>query len=168
MSKLYIVMAAVFFLSGCASNTYPVTYATDPEGAELFCNGVGQGDFTPLTLYYTLDKETKERGTLNTVQCEARWRSGVTAQANSQFNLGEFPNGVIVTIPRPNAEGYAADAEYALKIRQFKYQLAKDRAAANAKIWKDLNQTIKDATPKTTRTNCYGVFGGVNCTSTSY
>jgi len=167
MSKLYIAMTVVVFLSGCASNQYSVTYATDPGGAQLYCGGTAKG-YTPVTLYYTLDKETKERGVLNTVPCGVKWVSGATAQTNRQFNLKEFPNGVLTTTPRPNVEGYAADAEFALKVQQFKYQQAQDAAAANAQAWKDLNKAIKDATPKSTYTNCYGTYGGVNCTSTSY
>ena len=42
------------------------------------------------------------------------------------------------------------------------------QAAENQKAWSDLNQAIKDATPKTTQTNCYNTFGGVNCNSTTY
>lgn len=167
MSKFHIMTAVVIFLTGCASNQYSVTYATDPSGAQLYCGGVAKG-YTPVTLYYTLDKETKERGVLNTVPCGVKWASGATAQTNRQFSLSEFPKGVMTTTPRPNVEGYSQDAEFALKVQQFKYQQAQDAAAAKAQAWKDLNQAIKDATPKSTYTNCYGTYGGMNCTSTSY
>lgn len=65
-SKLYIALLAVAAISGCASNQYSVTYASEPAGAQVYCNGVAKG-YTPVTLYYTLDEETKNRGVLNRV-----------------------------------------------------------------------------------------------------
>ena len=165
--KLLLVCSVTALVSGCASNKYSVTYDSNPKGAEVFCNGQSYG-YTPVTLYYTLDKQTKKNGVLRTSPCGVKWASGASGPSNIVFDLKEFPNGVITTTPRPDVDGYATDAEFALKVQQFKYQQAQDAAAANAQAWKDLNQAIKDATPKSTYTNCYGTYGGVNCASTSY
>jgi hypothetical protein len=67
-----------------------------------------------------LDKETKARGVLNTVPCGVKWASGATAEADRQIPIDKFSNGVMVTIPRPNVEGYTLDAEFALKVREFR------------------------------------------------
>lgn len=125
MSKLCMAMAVVFFLSGCASNKYPVTIASNPSGAEVFCNGKSFG-YTPVTRYFELDEATKNYGYLRTCQWQLRWASGATASANNVYNLSEFPNGVIWTTPRPNVEGYTVDAEFALKVRTMQ---ANERAA---------------------------------------
>lgn len=70
-------------------------------------------------------------------------------------------------------EAQAAQAE-----QQRAYIAAQQEQAAAAKkaqamenfnqVINGLNQAIKDTTPKSTYTNCYGTYGGVNCTSTSY
>lgn len=130
MKKIFslIALGITAVLSGCASNQYAVTYNSDPEGAQLYCGGVAKG-YTPVKLYYTLDEETKKRGYLNTVPCSVKWVSGATAQANRQFSLTQFPNGVINTVPRPNVNGYSQDAEFALKVKNMK---ANQQAAAAA------------------------------------
>ena len=116
-SKICITLLAVAVISGCASNQYSVTYASDPAGAQVYCNGVAKG-YTPVTLYYTLDEETKNRGVLNTVPCGLKWVSGATARANSQFSLSQFPNGVITTTPRPNEPNAHIDHSFALQLQQ--------------------------------------------------
>lgn len=65
---------------------------------------------------------------LNTVPCGVKWASGATAEADRQIPIDKFPNGVMVTIPRPNVEGYTLDAEFALKVRM----MEADERAANA------------------------------------
>lgn len=155
----------LIILSGCSSNQYAVTYATDPSGAQLYCNGKAYG-YTPVTLYYTLSKENKEKGTLNTAPCGVRWASGATAQANNRFNLNQFPKGVQTTMSRPNVGGYAVDAEFALKVQQFKHQQAQDAAAAQQRTMdsiNNLNRQLRDNRTKTT--TCTEVYGSVVCTT---
>ena len=129
MNRLSFIFIAISFLtiSGCASNQYAVTYNSDPEGAQLYCGGVAKG-YTPVTLYYTLDEDTKQRGYLNTVPCSVKWVSGASAEAGRQFSLSQFPNGVINTVPRPNVSGYSQDAEFALKVKN----MQANQRAANA------------------------------------
>lgn len=119
MSKFKIILTMVVFsfITGCASNQYSVTYASEPSGAQVYCNGVAQG-YAPVTLYYTLDDETKKKGVLNTVPCGVKWVSGAAARANSQFNLNQFPSGVITTSPRPNEPNAHVDHSFALQLKQ--------------------------------------------------
>lgn len=82
------------------------------------------------------------------------------------WDLHKFPDGVMQALQRPSGDGYSKDVEFSLKVQQMKNQNAQAQAAANA--WSDLNKAIKGATPKSTYTNCYNTFGGVNCNSTTY
>ncbi|SEI42845.1 hypothetical protein [Nitrosomonas eutropha] len=165
MNKFHIVMVAVIFLSGCASNQYAIQFDSNPQGAMLVCDGKNWG-YTPTTLYLPKEK-TKDQSELNLSGCTATWVSGAKNRYGT-VPLNQYPDSVRITAPRPNAPNLEADMNFALKVQQFKYQQAQDAAAANAQAWKDLNHAIKDATPKSTYTNCYGTYGGVNCTSTSY
>ncbi len=113
--KIFLTIGVLHLVTGCVSNQYSVTYASDPSGAQLYCNGVAKG-YTPVTLYYTLDKETKKNGILNTQPCGVKWVSGASGWSNTVFDLNQFPNGVITTTPRPDVEGYSQDAEFALKV----------------------------------------------------
>jgi hypothetical protein len=129
MSDFKIILAAAIFslITGCSSNQYSVTdvsenqysvtYASEPPGAEIYCNGVAKG-YAPVTLYYTLDDDAKKRGVLNTVPCGVKWVSGATARANSQFDLNQFPNGVISTVRRPNEPNAHVDHSFALQLKQ--------------------------------------------------
>jgi len=40
--------------------------------------------------------------------------------------------------------------------------------AQKEKAWDDINRSLEKMAPKTTNTNCYNTFGGINCTSTTY
>lgn len=102
-----------------------MTYASDPSGAQVYCNGISQG-YTPVTRYFLLDKETKARGVVTTIPCDVKWVSGASARANREFSLSQFPNGVTTTVTRPRGEGHSQDAEFALKVRSVK---ASERAA---------------------------------------
>lgn len=165
MSKFHIVMVVVIFLSGCASSQYAIQFDSSPQGAALVCDGKNWG-YTPETLYIP-KKNIKGQAELNLSGCTATWVSGAQNRYGT-VPLTQYPDSVRITAPRPNAPNLEQDMNFALKVQQFKYQQAQDAAAANAQAWKDLNQAIRDATPKSTYTNCYGIYGGVNCTSTSY
>ncbi|MDT8370730.1 MAG: hypothetical protein RQ783_01915 [Gammaproteobacteria bacterium] len=165
MNKLYIAIVTMIFLSGCASNQYAVEFDSTPQGAVLVCDGKNWG-YTPETLYLPKEK-IQGQSELNLSGCTATWVSGAQNRYGT-VPLNQYPDGVRITAPRPDAPNLEQDMNFALKVQQFKYQQARDQAEANAQAWKDLNQAIKDATPKSTYTNCYDTFGGVNCTSTSY
>ncbi|TPE46722.1 PEGA domain-containing protein [Maribrevibacterium harenarium] len=136
-SKIFITLFTAAVISGCASNQYSVTYASDPAGAQVYCNGEAEG-YTPVTLYYTLDEETKNRGVLNTVPCRLNWVSGASAKANSQFSLSEFPNGVITTTRRPNEPNAHIDHSFALQLEQNRQmnQVLQNTQAIQAEQWR--------------------------------
>jgi hypothetical protein len=130
-TKILFCAAIIFLLGGCASNQYPVTYDTDPKGAQLYCNGVAQGH-TPVTLYYDIDSERRKRGVLWIAPCSVKWVSGASVEPTDSaipIDLVKFPNGVVTTVPRPNVDGYSQDAEFALKVMSLK---ATERAANTA------------------------------------
>jgi len=158
---LYLSLV-IFLLTGCASG-YKITYNTEPKGASVICNGTNEG-YSPVTLNYSLNEQNKQIGSMNTVPCAAIWSSGVKKGFSNTWDLNKFPDGVMQTLQRPSGDGYSQDVEFALKVQQMKNA----QKAANAQAWRNLNQAIKDATPKSTYTNCYNTFGGVNCNSTTY
>jgi hypothetical protein len=162
-----IYLFLISFLSGCASSGYNITYNTEPGGASVICDGTNKG-YSPVTLIYSPNKETKKLGAMKTSPCTAVWSSGARETFTNTWDLNKFPDGVMQTLPRPNVDGYAQDAEFALKVKQMKNQQAQAQRAENAKAWSNLNKAIKDATPKTTNTNCYNTYGGVSCNSTTY
>lgn len=165
MSKFHIITVVVIFLSGCTSSQYAIQFDSTPQGAALACNGKNWG-YTPETLYIP-KRNIKDRTELNLSGCTVTWVSGAQNRYDT-VSLAQYPDGVRITAPRPDAPNLEQDMKFSLKVQEFKYQQAQDAAAANAQAWRDLNQAIKDATPKSTYTNCYGTYGGVNCRSTSY
>lgn|SRR5690554_325008 len=172
MNKLYMAAVVVIFLSGCASSQYAIQFDSNPQGAMLVCDGKNWG-YTPETLYLP-KKVIKDQSELDMSGCTATWVSGAKSRYGT-IPLNQYPDGVRITAPRPDAPNLEEDMSFALKVQQFKYQQARDAAAANAKAWADLNQSLKDTaesirknTPTSTYTNCYNTFGGVSCNSTSY
>ena len=156
--KNIISMLMVIFLTGCASG-YRITYNTEPTGASVICSGTNHG-YSPVTLNYTLNESNKTTGSMKTLPCTATWSSGVRKDFSNTWDLNQFPEGVMQTLQRPQGEGYAQDAEFALRVQQMKAQ----QSAAKAAQYNAIMQSM----PKTTNTNCYGTYGGVNCTSTTY
>lgn len=128
-NKIMFVASASLLVTSCASNQYPVTYDTDPQGAQLYCNGVAKG-YTPVTLYYDIDKERRKSGVLWVEPCSVKWISGATVEAGTNsavpIDLVKLPNGAQATISRPDVAGYSQDVEFALKVRSVE---ASERAA---------------------------------------
>lgn len=116
----FILIAAIGSLAvGCASNQYPVTIASNPLGAQVYCNGQSFG-YAPVTRYFELDEGTKKSGYLRTCQWELRWVSGATAIVNNVYDLNRFPNGVVWTTPRPNVPDAHIDHQFSLQLQQNK------------------------------------------------
>lgn len=170
------ILSIMFFcvtlcvLGGCSSK-YGVTFDSNPQGASLKCGNENFG-YTPGTIYLSEEKYKEIPSHMNA--CSANWASGAMKNYG-WFSSTEFPNGVKQTVERPRGEGYTQDAEFALKVQQMRSQQAQSQAAANAKAWDDLNRSLKETaenirrnTPKSTFTNCYDTFGGINCQSTTY
>jgi hypothetical protein len=127
-TKILFLGSIILLLAGCASNQYAVTYDSDPKGAQLYCNGINQG-YTPVTLYYDINKERRKSGVLWVAPCTVKWVSGASVEPKDSavpIDLVKFPDGVVTTIPRPNVDGYSQDAEFALKVLSLK---ANQRAA---------------------------------------
>jgi len=152
------VLLFAFFTYGCASN-YVVTYDSIPQGASLVCNGTNWG-YTPTQLRY--DASVRKQSTMRSDNCSANWISG--ARVSYPTELRVFPSaGTIVTVNRPRGDGYAQDAEFALRVQQMKTQQSVTEAA-------QINELTKGwyKGPETTYTNCYDTYLGVNCTSNTY
>ncbi len=131
--KFYLIALMLFILGGCSSQ-YVVTFDSNPKGASLVCSGENWG-YTPKKLYY--DETVKKHSTINVSGCSANWVSG--ARKSYPSNLKVFPQGgTIISVDRPSGDGYAQDAEFALKVQSMRYQkrqaeAAEENAQANKK-----------------------------------
>ncbi|MDX9744064.1 MAG: hypothetical protein RBT59_09625 [Arcobacteraceae bacterium] len=138
-----ISIFSITFFSGCSSK-YPITYASEPSGATLICEGTNWG-YTPKTLYYDFDTKTKESGTARTNLCTAKWISGATKNYSQIWDLKKFPNGVMQTLQRPDGDGYKDDAEFALKVESLGYQKKQadaTKSASDDAYWHNINQNF--------------------------
>lgn len=117
--KIFFSVVVISLATGCASNKYPVTIASNPAGAEVFCNGESYG-YAPITRHFELDEATKNYGYLRTCQWQLRWVSGATASVNNVYDLNKFPSGVLWTTPRPDAQNAHIDHQFALQLNQNK------------------------------------------------
>lgn len=112
-----VALTLAVLTAGC-STKYQVKFDSTPQGASLVCNGTNWG-YTPVTLYY--DKSVKSQPYINASNCSAVWSSGVNAAYPA--DLRTFPSGATdINLPRPDAPGYAQDAEFALKVQQLNVQ----------------------------------------------
>lgn len=117
MSKTALILMSVVWLTGCMSNDYRVTYASNPMGAQVYCDGIPRG-YAPVTLTYKLDDEVRKQGVLHTTSCGFKWVSGVTAPANREFDLREFPHGATTITTRPDEPNAHIDHSFALQLQQ--------------------------------------------------
>lgn len=121
MKKLaqFMLLGFTAWLFVACSSKYAVTYNTNPSGANVICNNVGQG-FTPLTLYYDLSKAKKKgnidnKGFLTTQACKAVFISGYVDYFSNRWDTKKFPDGVTQTLTRPQGEGYAQDMAFSME-----------------------------------------------------
>jgi hypothetical protein len=135
--KLIFLILTSLLLVGCGGG-YKITYNTMPEGASLLCNNKNWG-YTPKTLKYDIDNNTKEAGYFNPSQCYAKWSSGVQENFNIRVDIDKWPDGVMYTIQRPEGGDYAQDANFALNVQNMKNQ----QQAQEAMQWQALNQSIQ-------------------------
>lgn len=118
LAKIMLLGVVAWLFMACSS-TYAVTYNTNPSGANVICNGIGKG-LTPLTLYYDLKVGEKEgwldnNGILSTQPCKAVFISGYVDYFSNKWNTKKFPDGVLLTLTRPQGEGYAQDMAFAME-----------------------------------------------------
>lgn len=128
--KFGLLVGSIYLLTGCSSK-YPITYNSNPTGAAVVCQGINKG-YTPTTLYYEPSSEQKEYGTMRTVPCTAQWISGVSKDYSSEWDLKQFPNGVMQTLQRPSGDGYEKDAQFSLQVQQMQLQQRQAAAAEDA------------------------------------
>lgn len=140
---------------------YMIQYDSEPKGASVICGGVNQG-YAPVNLYYEILPHNTESGTINPLQCIAKWASGATALYGTSFSMVEFPNGVRTIAPRPNVEGHHIDAEFALKLEQMKYQ-KRQAEAAERSVWQQQQQNLLIEENNNKTTTCYTNFGITTC-----
>ena len=115
------------------------------------CNGQNWG-YTPKKLYY--DESVKQQSSINVSNCSAYWVSG--AKEVYPSNLKIYPEGgTLITLPRPNVEGYAQDAEFALKVQNMQYQ-KRQAQAAEAQAREQQRQNNKTTT-------CITNYGFTTC-----
>ena len=134
-----ILIFSTFIATGCSSH-YPITYATDLDGAMVVCGGELKG-YTPITLYY---KPDRKGGNFQTQPCEARWASGARKTFTNYWDLNEFPDGVRQTLQRPNAGDYQYDVEFALKVRAMKAQQEQANKVQVQQAWANLASDLKN------------------------
>lgn len=118
---MILLMSVVsVFVSAC-SRKYPITYNTNPVGANVVCAGISKG-YSPITLYY--DSKEFEKTNYRTQQCEAIWVSGARSYFSSEWNeaVRQYPEGVTQTLQRPtDYPNLEKDMEFAFQVEQFKY-----------------------------------------------
>jgi len=167
MTKITLIVL-VFLTTGCASNQYSVTYKTTPQGAEIVCGGKSWG-YAPVTLNYTLDKATRQRGYLNTQACVAKWVSGATNTASTNFSISQYPNGVINTIPRPDEPNAQVDHQFALQLKQIELTERQIQREKDEAFLRGLEALQKSFEPPPSSQNTYTppptVNRSVNCTT---
>jgi hypothetical protein len=141
MSKFRVTIIISFFVAvtGCSSNQYAVTYDSNPRGAQVYCSGTEYG-YTPVTLYYTLDEETKKNGILRTSPCSVKWVSGASARVNNVNDLNKFPNGIVWKVPRPSEPNAHVDHSFALQLQQNKQM---NRVLSNQQTMQNEQQRVK-------------------------
>lgn len=129
MKKLFICIAALLALGGCASK-YAVTFDSYPQGATLLCNGTNWG-YTPVTLYY--DKAVKKQSSLSLGSCSANWTSGAR-KTYGVVPVSQYPDGVRQTLQRPNEPNAHIDHSFALQVQQNKQmnQVLQNQSAMQA------------------------------------
>lgn len=107
---LYCLVVGLF--SAC-SGEYAITYATNPSGANIICNGVGMG-FSPLTLNYDTNG-IGDDGILHTAPCKGVFVSGYEVHFSTQWDTRAFPDGIEQTATRPQGAGYEQDIAFSLE-----------------------------------------------------
>ncbi len=137
-------------LAGCASSDYVVQYDSTPQSAMVVCNGNQMG-YTPLNLYYPKNR-IYENGYLTTAPCKAVWASGASEDYRQNLPTSSFPDGIKLTVQRPNTDGYSADAtaDYQKKMNDEQIRQARQQNLQN------LNQTLQSMRPKQTFCNQIG------------
>jgi len=143
MQKLFILLAIIasVVLTGCGASMYPITLASNPQGAAVVCNGQDLG-YTPTTGYF--DKEELKKANQTAYDffgnCSANWVSGAKANFADDRDksitmpqlIQHFSGSLTKTVQRPKTPGLDKDTQFALQVQQMKMQEAAMRQQAQA------------------------------------
>lgn len=140
-------LLCIALLTGCAPSGYLVQYDSTPQSAMVICNGTQKG-YTPLDLYYP-KSGIYGNGYLSTEPCKAVWSSGATAAYRQLITTSSFPEGIKLTVERPNTDGYSIDtsADYQKKLN--------DRQIQQQNL-QSFNESMRAMQPKQTYCNQIG------------
>lgn len=112
LKRICLHCLVVGLFSAC-SGEYAITYATNPSGANIICNGVGMG-FSPLTLNYDTEG-IGDDGILHTAPCKGVFVSGYEVHFSTQWDTRAFPDGIEQTATRPQGAGYEQDIAFSIE-----------------------------------------------------
>ena len=153
-----IIPLIILLVVGCAPTyTTRYVYDTNPQGASFICNGENYG-YTPKVYVWnnidllgenrplTEEEITKiTQGKISDLytkdifdrskkaSCGVHWSSGVSKKYPFPVPFNSSANGTFsYTLQRPEGAGYTQDAEFALKVKQFKQD--QNEAKLNALI----------------------------------
>ena len=151
--KTVLTAVLVLLLSGCASDRYAVRFDSDPQGANVVCNGVSQG-YTPVTS--SLNKTNFTQA----ATCTAKWISGAerTFPTVTIQTMRDYPSGVRVSVTRLSQDGYSQDAQAAQNSYYQQQQLQQQQRIIN----QNDNNVVPDAGFKVP-TYCYKFGNLVTC-----
>jgi len=145
--KNSILALSLVVLAGC-SNSYRITYDSDPQGATLICSGENEG-YTPVKIDYL--ESIRNSPTANLSHCSANWASGAVKTYGKNVTIFPSSDGTITTVQRSKGRGYAEDAAFALRVKQMQTQergtLGAYGGGGNPAGWDELQ--------KRTITQCY-------------
>lgn len=136
--KNAVFVLSLVVLSGC-SNSYSITYDSDPQGATLICSGKNEG-YTPVDIDYA--ESIRNSPTANLSHCSANWASGAKQTYGDKVTIFPSSYGTKTTLTRPKGSGYAEDVAFARRVKQM--QAVPTRGYAPPLTWEEINgpQTI--------------------------
>lgn len=155
-------------MTGCAKNL-AVTYYSDPPGAILY-QGQQRFGYTPVTLYYRIRDEDRERGHLALQGTQVRWASGASANVPSlRADLSRGTNHWFTFVRPENVPGREADLRFALELEKLELMRRQADAQAAQAYWQMYN-AINQQYQQQQRsfTNCTSRLRGNTIDTTCY
>jgi hypothetical protein len=159
MKLLILLFSSLFFLSGCGSSGYAITYNTSPEGVLVVCNGQHKG-YSPVTLYYDFDKG---KNYAKSELCYAQWSQTGYKKFSNSWNLNKYPNGVMQTLDVSTmVNASSPNSKYKSNLNTQKNTKSKDRCKFN--YYKVGNSCYKLPTDAV----AYNIADGFYCVNGKY
>lgn len=138
--KNAIFVLSLVVLGGC-SNSYEITYDSEPQGATLICSGTNEG-YTPVEIDYA--ESIRNSPTANLSHCSANWASGAVKTYGKNVTIFPSSYGTITTVRRSKGSGYAEDVAFARRVKEM--QAVPTRGYAPVLSWEEINgpQTVTE------------------------